>query len=47
MPSLVATYLANAGEVWATITMFSRDFVVPIKFEDVPDSGKQVDKIAG
>jgi transcriptional antiterminator RfaH len=45
---LVATYLGEvAGEVWATITMFSRDFVVPIKFEDVPDSGKQVDKIAG
>lgn len=45
---LVATYLGEcAGEVWATITMFNRDFVVPLKFEDVPDSGHQVDKLVG
>jgi hypothetical protein len=46
--SLTATYLGECnGEVWATITMFSRDHVVAIKFEDVPDSGRQVDKLVG
>ncbi len=46
--SLEATYMGeDAGVVWATISIFSRECVVQIRFEDVPDSGREVDKLVG
>ncbi len=43
-----ATYMGeDAGVVWATITIFCRQLVVQIKFEDVPPCGREVDKLVG